>query len=47
MLVVTGVMCEADNAYSIQRSLVVLSAGPISHNGIHLLIIITDFVAFY
>ena len=40
MLVVTGVMREADNAY-----LVMLSAGPISHNSIRLLIITTDFVA--
>ena len=29
------------------QHLVVLSAGPISHNSIHLLIIATDFVALY
>ena len=47
MLVVTGVMHEADNAYSIREHLVVLSAGSIPHNSIHLLIITTDFVALY
>ena len=43
-MVVKGVMHEADNAYSI---LVVLSAGPIPHNSIHLLIITAAFVALY
>ena len=47
MLAVTGVMHEADNACSIWSNLVVLSAGLISHNSIHLLIITTDFVALY
>ena len=31
LLVVAGVMHEVDDAYSIQRDLVVLLAGPISH----------------
>ena len=47
MLVVTGVMHEADNAYSIRCTWFVLSACLISHNRIHLLIITTDFVTLY
>ena len=47
MLAVTGVINEADNAYLNSEHLVALSAGPIPHNSIHLLIITTDFVALY
>ena len=49
MLAVMGVMHEADNAYSIQSTwlLVVLLAGPVPHNSIHLLIFTTDFVTLY
>ena len=47
LVVVTGVMHEADNTYSIWSTWLVLSAGPIPHNSIHLLIITTDFVALY
>ena len=47
MLVVAGVMHEADNAYSIRRTWFVLSACPISHNSIHLSIITTDYVTLY
>ena len=43
MLVAMGVMHEALNP----EHLAVLSAGPIPHNSIHLLIITTDFVALY
>ena len=45
MLVVTGVMLEADKCLLSLEHLVALSAGPISHNSTHLLIITTDFVA--
>ena len=50
MLVVLGVMHdEADTAYSFRSiwlsRLVVLSAGLVSHNSIHLLKIATDFLA--
>ena len=44
--VVKGVMHKADNACSI-RSTWLLSAGPISHNSIQLLIVTEDFVALY
>ena len=48
MLVVAGVMHEADIACMLNpEHLVVLSAGPIPHNNIHLLIVTTDFVALY
>ena len=47
MLVVTGVMHEADSHLLNPEHLVVLSVGPIPHNSIHLLIITTDFVSLY
>ena len=47
MLVVTCVMHEADNGLLNPEHLVVLSAGPIPHNSMHLLIITADFVALY
>ena len=47
MLVVKGVVHEADNAHSIWSSWLCFSAGPISHNSIHLLITTADFVALY
>ena len=46
MLVVMGVMHEAERLLNLEP-LVVLLAGPIPHNSIHLSIITTNFVTLY